>query len=67
MCSDGLTDMLSDKEIHQAVLEGGELEEVCGRLVSLANERGGLDNITAVLLLVHKEEKGLLQKLFRSK
>jgi serine/threonine protein phosphatase PrpC len=36
-------------------------------LVSMANERGGLDNITAVLLLVQKEEKGLLQKLFRSK
>jgi protein phosphatase len=67
MCSDGLTDMLSDEEIHQAVLEGGELEEVCGRLVSMANERGGLDNITAVLLLVQREEKGLLQKLFRSK
>ena len=67
MCSDGLTDMLSDQEIHQAVLEGGELEEVCARLVSMANERGGLDNITAVLFLVHQEEKGLLQKLFRSK
>jgi serine/threonine protein phosphatase PrpC len=67
MCSDGLTDMLSDKEIHQAVLEGGELAEVCSRLVSMANERGGLDNITAVLLLVQKEEKGLLKKLFRSK
>ena len=67
MCSDGLTDMLSDQEIHQAALEGGELEEVCARLVSMANERGGLDNITAVLFLVHQEEKGLLQKLFRSK
>jgi serine/threonine protein phosphatase PrpC len=67
MCSDGLTDMLSDEEIHHAVLDGGELEEVCDRLVSMANERGGLDNITAVLLLVQKEEKGLLQKLFRSK
>jgi serine/threonine protein phosphatase PrpC len=67
MCSDGLTDMLSDEEIHQAVLEGGELKEVCERLVNMANERGGLDNITAVLLFVQKEDKGLLQKLFRSK
>ena len=67
MCSDGLTDMLSDEEINQAVLEGGELPEVCQRLVDLANEKGGLDNITAVLLLVQKEDKGLLQKLFRSK
>jgi serine/threonine protein phosphatase PrpC len=67
MCSDGLTDMLSDEEIQQAVLEGGELAEVCDRLVSMANERGGLDNITAVLLLVQRDDKGLLQKLFRSK
>ena len=67
MCSDGLTDMLSDEEIHRAVLKGGELEKICSQLVDMANERGGLDNITAVLLLVHKEEKGLLQKLFRSK
>jgi protein phosphatase len=67
MCSDGLTDMLSDEEIHQAVLEGGELEEVCERLVNMANERGGLDNVTALLLLIEKEEKGLLHKLFRSK
>ena len=67
MCSDGLTDMLSDEEIQLAMLEGGEVEEVCGRLVSMANERGGPDNITALLLLVHMEEKGLFQKLFRSK
>ena len=67
MCSDGLTDMLSDEDIHRAVLEGREIEEICGQLINMANERGGLDNITAVLLLVHKEEKGLLQKLFRSK
>jgi protein phosphatase len=64
MCSDGLSDMLSDEEILQAVLGGGELEEICARLVNMANERGGLDNITAVLLLVQKEEKGFLYKLF---
>ncbi len=67
MCSDGLTDMLSDEEIHQAVLDGGELGEVCERLVNMANEIGGLDNVTALLLLIEKEEKGLLHKLFRSK
>lgn len=67
LCSDGLTDMLSDDEIHQAVLEGGELEEVCSRLVDMANERGGLDNVTAVVFFLQKEEKGLLHKLFGSK
>jgi serine/threonine protein phosphatase PrpC len=59
--------MLSDDEIHQAVLEGGELEAVCSRLVDMANERGGLDNVTAVVFFFQKEEKGLLHKLFGSK
>ena len=67
LCSDGLTDMLSDDEIHQAVLEGGELKEVCSRLIDMANERGGLDNVTAVVFFFLKEEKGLLHKLFGSK
>ena len=67
MCSDGLTDMLSDKEIYQTVLQGGELAQVCSRLVSMANARGGLDNITTVVLLVQQEGKRLLQKIFRSK
>jgi protein phosphatase len=67
LCSDGLTDMVTDEEIHQAVLEGGELEEICSRLVDMANERGGLDNVTAVVFFFAKEEKGLLHKLFGSK
>ena len=66
MCSDGLTDMLDDEEIHEAVLQGGDLEEICDRLVDMANERGGLDNVTTVLFLLQKEDKGLLQKLFGS-
>jgi protein phosphatase len=66
MCSDGLTDMLSDTEIYQAVLEGGTLDEICERLVFLANEKGGLDNITVVVTLIQKREKGLLKRLFQS-
>jgi len=66
MCSDGLSDMLSDEEIHGAVLQGGDLGEICNRLVDMANERGGLDNVTTVVFLLQKEGKGLLQKLFGS-
>jgi protein phosphatase len=64
MCSDGLTDMLSDEEIHRVVLEGGSLEEICSRLVADANERGGSDNITVVIVLIQKQGKGLFKKLF---
>ena len=66
LCSDGLTDMIDDEEIHEAVLQGGDLEEICNRLIDMANERGGLDNVTAVLLLLQQEDKGLLKKLFGS-
>ena len=65
MCSDGLTDMLDDAEIHGGVLEGGSLDEMCSRLVDQANERGGADNITVVVVLIQKEERGILKKLFR--
>lgn len=67
ICSDGLTDMLSDDEVLQAVFQGGTPDDTCLRLVHLANERGGLDNITVVLILFQKEEKTFLQKLFRSR
>lgn len=66
MCSDGLTDMLSDEEIHRIVLEGGPLDEICSRLVDSANERGGQDNITVVLAQIQKKGRGLLKKLFGS-
>ena len=66
MCSDGLTDMLTDEEIHQAVLQGGELEKICNRLIDMANEKGGLDNVTAVVFHLQKKGKGLLHKLFGS-
>lgn len=65
MCSDGLSDMLSDEEIYEVVREGGELDGICERLVEGANKRGGLDNITVVLLLLQKEDRGLFKRLFR--
>ena len=51
MCSDGLSNMVSDKEI-QDFINDPELtpEETCQKLIDLANENGGTDNITAVLL-----------------
>ena len=49
LCSDGLTEMLSHAEIS-AVLRGEpNPEAACTRLISLANERGGQDNITAIV------------------
>jgi serine/threonine protein phosphatase PrpC len=50
LCSDGLTGMLSNDEICDYVASGADLDEICRRLVDAANERGGLDNITVVLI-----------------
>jgi serine/threonine protein phosphatase PrpC len=49
LCSDGLTEMLSHAEITQVLRDEPHPEAACARLISLANERGGLDNITAIV------------------
>ena len=49
LCSDGLSGMIPDDLISQLLGQGGELEAMSKRLVALANEKGGHDNITVVL------------------
>jgi protein phosphatase len=50
LCSDGLTTMVEDDEILDRLQRAGDPEAVCQSLIDLANERGGDDNITAVLI-----------------
>ena len=50
LCSDGLNSMLTDAEIAAVLETGGSLDETCNRLISEANERGGNDNISVVLM-----------------
>ena len=51
MCSDGLTTMVPDDEIARVLGEaGGDIEKGAQDLVAEANDRGGEDNITVVLL-----------------
>ena len=50
LCSDGLNSMLTDEEISEIIAEDGSLEERTQRLIRAANERGGNDNVTVVLL-----------------
>ena len=50
LCSDGLTNMVEEQEILYEVLHGGDKALACERLVDIANDRGGRDNITVVLL-----------------
>jgi serine/threonine protein phosphatase PrpC len=50
LCSDGLCDMIEDDEMLYTVTTSGNLELGCLGLVDLANERGGIDNVTVALI-----------------
>jgi len=50
LCSDGLTTMLTDEEIHGLLIDEGSLDDRCQQLVDVANDKGGVDNITTILL-----------------
>jgi protein phosphatase len=52
LCSDGLSNAVSSSEIAGVVSAEAEISAACDRLVKLANERGGPDNITIVLARV---------------
>lgn len=55
LCSDGLTDLLNDDDICQIVVSAESARSACASLVSEANNRGGVDNITALIISLHPE------------
>ena len=67
LCSDGLTKMLSDKQIEEFVQESMNVQEIADRYIEVANEKGGEDNITVIVFeympendiqeVVHHENK----------
>lgn len=53
LCSDGLTEMVSDEAISETLGEGTP-DDVAWRLIELANDAGGVDNITVIVIdVVH--------------
>lgn len=50
LCTDGLTNILTDQEILYEVLHGGAPEGCCQRMMDLALVRGASDNVTVVLI-----------------
>ena len=56
LCSDGLTNMVSDELIRQIIVGPGTLQNKVTELITEANNAGGVDNITA--LLVYFETSG---------
>jgi len=52
LCSDGLSKMLSDNEIREVLVEQEDLEGALYTLIEMANDRGGNDNVTIVIVKV---------------
>ncbi len=50
LCSDGLTNMLEDRYIEQIIGSSEDLIKLAGKLVTCANEAGGNDNISVILI-----------------
>ncbi|HMQ51428.1 MAG TPA: protein phosphatase 2C domain-containing protein [Anaerolineae bacterium] len=56
LCSDGLWGEISESAIQDVLLEVSNPAAALQRLIELANESGGLDNITAVIITVSDQE-----------
>ena len=56
MCTDGLSNMLTEDEIKRVLLSADDLRKAVTRLRDKANENGGADNITAILIKYSEEE-----------
>ncbi|HXF18124.1 MAG TPA: Stp1/IreP family PP2C-type Ser/Thr phosphatase [Burkholderiales bacterium] len=68
VCSDGLNDMVEDDDIQMTLdALGANLELAAEQLVQMANDNGGRDNISVVLIKVKKDfpaNEGLFAKFF---
>jgi protein phosphatase len=66
LCSDGLSDMLEDTEIERILTEAGnDLSLTTHRLIEVANENGGRDNVSVILIRTNawNSSKGWLDKI----
>ena len=50
LCSDGLTNMVEDYDIKKIVKDNDSIEDAVRELIKQANENGGKDNISAILI-----------------
>ncbi|MBI4953955.1 MAG: serine/threonine-protein phosphatase [Myxococcales bacterium] len=50
LCSDGLSSMVTNAQIREAISLMSDARETCDLLIDLANEAGGMDNVTALIV-----------------
>lgn len=56
LCSDGLSGMVNEDEIEKVLKNSHDLRNACELLVTMANDAGGTDNITALLVRIDGPE-----------
>jgi protein phosphatase len=57
VASDGLTGMVDDRRLQQLLMARASAQRIVEALISEANGRGGLDNITAIVVRVHASDE----------
>jgi protein phosphatase len=69
LCSDGLSDMVEDDDIHLTINTfGANLETVAKQLIQLGNDNGGKDNISVLLAQVVESfpaRRGIVDRMLR--
>ena len=56
LCSDGLTDLIEDEDIYLTIKQFSDnLEEAAKQLITKANQKGGLDNISVMLCCIDED------------
>ena len=63
LCSDGLTRMVTDPEIASTLLTSTSAQEAADRLVDLANDNGGVDNVSVIVLRVAEKSESVFERL----
>ena len=64
LCSDGLTRAVSDENILETVRNLKDPQAICDKLTDMANENGGKDNCTVVI--VHKKQESFFNRLLKT-
>jgi serine/threonine protein phosphatase PrpC len=65
LCSDGLTRMVSEPEIASTLAIERDPQKAAEQLVKLANENGGEDNVTVIVVRLEPESGGWFSRLLR--
>ncbi|MCA9586604.1 MAG: Stp1/IreP family PP2C-type Ser/Thr phosphatase [Myxococcales bacterium] len=63
LCSDGLSGMVTDEEILKIVRNSTDIRDACTQLITRANEHGGEDNITALLVQIERHPEAATEEM----